>query len=255
MTTQTGTQLDVHDLDAIIGFFKSAYEPVRTDSKEQPLHDPFIARRDRINKNTKGLEKNVEEILGESKTASKANAELIIHKLAYAAAQADGYKGVENFKDEDLRKYLSQASAATGDPTIGNKVELKKSIMSMISARPGTTEYNADSPLGHLISYIAAQKDEESKKINHYRTVLSEHWTEPGTGLMLQKALGGSFNIPLHEIATASNFFTELEQRTAARSQLRTIETTPKPYLQGSASHTPSYSGVPAASDPLTKPA
>lgn len=235
--------LNGHRLEEIIGFFQMAYEPVKTDSKEEPLHDPFVARRDRIHTNTQGLEDTVKGVMGTAKKADKANAEAIVTKLAYAIAQADGYKGeFKDFTDKDVRKYLSQASSAIGDPVIGNKLELLKSIMSLISAKPGTPDYNADSPLGHLISYAATQKDEEAQKINYFRTIVSEHWTEPGTGIKLQKVLGGAFSIPLDATATASNFFNELETRTAARSQLRTLETTAKPYLQTTpAKNTPVY--------------
>ena len=247
-TTTTGT-IDGPSIDELVRFFQSAYQPARTDSKDSSMVDPIVTRRDRIHAHTKGIEKQVETILGGSKTASKSAAGSIIHKLAYAAAQADGYHGgTDSFTQEQVRKYLSQASAATGDPTLGNMTELTKSIMAMISAKPGTPEYNADSALGHLISYVASQNDTETKRMNHYRTVVSEKWTEPGTALTLQKALGGALGIPLHSTATAGNFFQELETRAAAESQLRTIKQAPKPYLQGSAYSAPSYSGAAATS-------
>ena len=223
--------LNGNSLDEVVGFTRMAYETMKTDTGA--FHDPVKERRKRIHTGNSALEETVKGIMGGNEKADKATAQKIVKSLAYEAAKAKGYHGeLKEFSDEQVREYLSQASNATGDPTIGNKWGLIKSIMSMVSAKPGTSDYNADAPLGHLIRYIVAQKDEESQKLNYFRTIASEQWQEPGTGLEMIKAFRAAFpEVPLSKTATAGEFFNHLETLYGAQSQTNTIKNDPKPYL------------------------
>lgn len=202
-----------------------------TDSDKAPDH-PVIERQRRISKNTSGLEDVVKGVLGEGIKASKDQAEAIAKNLAYELAQTEGFAGKpEDVSDEQVRKYLTQASNALGNPTIGNKTELVENIMNLAAAKPGDPLYDANSALAQLISYIAAQKDGESRRLTYLRQLFAEKWARPGDGIELQHRFSDKLRVPLGPTATANNAFTELDRRAALRAQLYAQEQGPKTYL------------------------
>lgn len=155
--------------------------------KAVPADHPVWSRQRRISQNTENIENIVKGTLGSDVRLNPDNgkdverADNIIKRLAYEVAKLEKYAGkFEEFaKNEDLvLKYLGQASQATGNPTIGNKVELKKDILNMSAVRPGDPLYSKESPLALLIQYVAQQADDPSKQLNLIQTLLQQHATD-----------------------------------------------------------------------------
>ena len=220
----------------------AAYRAQQEKSDKVP-EDPIIARQRRIAKNTTSLEDTVKGILGDSLKASKEHADKIIKGLAYKIAQVDGYTGkIDDFSDELVMKYLSNAASATGNPTIGNKTEFIKSIINLAAARPGDPLYDSNSALALLISHAATQQDKESRRVNYLQTLISEKWQQPKYGIALQKGLGDKFGIPFDETATASEALGQIARVTSAESQLRTLRSS-KTYLNDPAKVSEHYAG------------
>lgn len=205
-----------------------------------PEH-PDLKRQRRISDNTQSLEGKVKEVLGSSLKATKDHADNIIKNLAYALAQTEGYKGkIEELKDEQVRTYLSHASSALGNPTIGNQIEFIKSIINMPSAKPGDPTYDANSHLAQLIRYIATQKDEETRREAYITSKLAEAWTQPDKGLKLQDKVRGIFKIPLNRTATANDALGEISRLSALEAQ-KYATTTGKTFLDNAVKYAKTY--------------
>jgi len=187
---------------------------------------PVVIRQRNIAANVQDLEGRVKKSLGDSVKASKEQAEAMIKSLAYSLAQTEGYSGkFGEFSDEKIRTYLSQASGALGNPTIGNKIQFIESIMNLAAAKPGDPLYDSNSALAQLINYVATQKDSESKRINYLRTLFAEKWQRPGDGLELQSKIGHAFGIPLARTATAQDAFGHLERNASLEAQQYALKT------------------------------
>lgn len=200
---------------------------------DKPTDHPFLVRQRKISDNTQGLEGKVKSIVGDSIRADKAKAESIIKELAYALAKTGGYGGkLEDFTDEKIRTYLSQASGALGNPTIGNKTEFIKSIMNLASAKPGDPAYDANSPLAQLIGYIATQQDDGSRRTSYLQQLIQEKWTQPEMGITLQNAIRNKFGIPLNATATAGEALNEINRRATLEAQTYAAQAG-KTYLNG----------------------
>lgn len=198
-----------------------------------PTDHPVLVRQRKISDNTQGLEGKVKDIIGDSIKADKANAKSIIKELAYALAKIEGYGGkLEDFTDEKSRTYLSQASSALGNPTIGNQTEFIKSIMNLTSAKPGDPAYDANSPLAQLIGYIATQQDDGSRRISYLQQLVQEKWSQPEMGINLQDSIRNKFGIPLNATATASEALGEINRRATLEAQTYAAQAG-KTYLKG----------------------
>lgn len=208
-------QLNGMSVGDLAGKLFGAYHVVHEDSDSEKRHDPNADRQRKIKVYSDGIEDIVKKHFegNEVKVTSKTKADAIIKDLAYQLALIEGFKGKpEEFSDQEAARYLTHAANETGNPLLGNKVEFAKNLMNMIAAKPGDTQYDSNSALATLISYIATQKDEESKMLNYLRTMVAQHWNNPDTAKTLQSALGGKFEMPLDPSATAQDFFTALGQ-------------------------------------------
>ena len=139
-----------------------------------------------------------------------------------------------------LFRSLKEAGDALRNPTIANKTEFVKSILNMAAAKPGDPLYEANSDLAQLISYIATQKDEQSRRINYLNTLLAEKWTMPDYGIKLQEKIGKAFEISLDPTATASEALGEINRTAQLKSQLQAAKTG-KTYLKPEVKNTPAY--------------
>ena len=227
-------QLNGMSVEELAGQLFGAYNIIHEDTQTEKRQDPNADRQRRI----KGFADDIEEIVkkhfegNEVRVTSKSKADAIIKDIAYQLALTEGFKGkIEEFSDQEAARYLTHAANETGNPLLGNKVEFAKNLMNMIAAKPGDTQYDTNSALGTLISYIAAQKDEESKLLNYLRTLVGQYWNNPETAHTLQSVLGGKFNIPLNPSATAQDFFIALGQNVQIESQ-RYAASGDKTYLQ-----------------------
>ncbi len=208
------------------------YFPGKEAEKEPEKH-PVLVRQRKIAQNLHDLEDKVKGVLGDSLRADKGKAEGIVKDLAYALAKIDGYsKEMKDFSDEDVRKYLSQAASATGNPAIGNKTDFIKSIINLAVAKPGDPLYDSNSVLAQFIQYIATQQESESKRINYLSTLISEKWTMPELGIKLQGMIREKSGIPLAATATASEALGDINRRASFAAQRDVQENAPKTYLQ-----------------------
>ncbi|MBI2559080.1 hypothetical protein HYW20_07200 [Candidatus Woesearchaeota archaeon] len=181
---------------------------------------PIIERQRRINKNVQNLESIVKDKLGESLRADEKKADSIIKNLAYQLAVDEGYKGkLEEFDDEKARKYLSQAGEALGNPTLRNFTEFKKSIINMVAAKPGDPLYDRNSPLAQFIEHIATQKDEESKKLNYYQSLLQEHATDVRYVSAAQTKLGEKVGVRFSPAANIPEIIGAVSRKGQLQSQ------------------------------------
>ena len=218
-------------IDEAVKELLSAYRAHQEKSDKVP-EDPIVSRQRRITKNVNSLEDKVKGVLGDSIKASKDQAESIAKNLAYDIAKTDGYSGkLEDFTDELVRKYLGNAASALGNPTIGNKTEFIKHVMNLAAAKPGDPQYDGNSALAQLISYIATQQDKDSKRINYLQTLIGEKWAMPKYGIALQSKLGKAFGITFDETATAPEALGDITRLATAESQLRTLKA-PKTYTK-----------------------
>lgn len=231
--TEESIKLNGVTIDQALQEFLKAYrvEQEKGDT-EVPKDHPLLVRQRRIGDNVQGLEGIVKGVLGNTVKADKGKADAIINKLGYELAKAEEYAGKpEELGGEKLRKYLSDAASAIGNPTIGNNTELTKSIINMAAAKPGDPLYEANSALAQLIQYIATQKDTESKRINYLNSLVAEKWAEPETGIKLQSKVGGAFGIPLNGTATASDALSEVNRVAQLEAQQYAAKTG-KTYLK-----------------------
>ena len=190
------------------------------DSHASNADHPIIVRQRRINKNVQDLEGKIKESLGDSLRADEKKADSIIKNLAYQLAVDEGYKGkIDEFKDEDARKYLTQAGDALNNPTIRNKTELKKSIINMAAVKPGDPLYDRNSPVAQLIEYIATQKDEESKRLNYIQSLLQEHATDARYVKASQSKLGGKVGVNFSPAATIPEMIGAVGRKGQLQSQ------------------------------------
>lgn len=162
-----------------------------------PADHPVLERQVRLTDGTEGIEKIVKDTLGKASRldphnqADVAKADSLIRDLAYEVAVIRKYTGKkEEMDSEDVIRYLGEAGTAMGDSTVGNIVELKKSILNMSALKPGHPLYDRNSPVAHLIQYITTQKDDESRLTQHIQTLLQQHATNPKYILATQKAVG-----------------------------------------------------------------
>lgn len=230
--------------DAIRELSQAYLKQAEKGDKAVPADHPFIVRQRRVSDNLRGLEYIVKGVLGTSIKLDSNNledvkkAEDITHKLAYVLAQSDGFKGKpEELDDEKVRKYLTEAGEATGNPTIRNKTELIKSILNLAAVKPGDPLYDNASALARLIEYIATQKDDKSRRINYLNTLIGEKWAMPEYGIKLQKKIGETFRLPLDPTATAGEALSEINRRSQLESQLY-AQTRGKTYLKPEGSGT-----------------
>ncbi|MEK6892449.1 MAG: hypothetical protein AABX25_04645 [Nanoarchaeota archaeon] len=201
------------------------------DSTHVPADHPVIARQRRISDNTHSIEDIVKGILGKSVKAEEGSADKIMSKLAYELAQTEGFKGKpEEFTEEQARLYLSHASSALGNPTIGNRTEFKKSIVNMGAAKPGDPLYDANSALAQLIQYIATQKDKESRRISYLQTLLQEHGTQPGYVTAMQHPVEHAVGKKFNPTASVADMLGELTRKGQLQSQQYAAEAGPKTY-------------------------
>ncbi|MEK6983976.1 MAG: hypothetical protein AABX33_05360 [Nanoarchaeota archaeon] len=183
-----------------------------------PENHPILKRQNRITPIVKGLEGIVKKHLGEAPrfnpdTGNK-KAESILKELAYALAQTEGYGGkIEGFNDELARSYLGQVSTATGNPIFGNMTQLIRIILDLNFANPDNEQYDKNSPLAQLISYIAVKKDKPSNRSNYERQVMGEKWNMLGEdGRAIPRTFTERSGIKLKPYATSSEAFGELER-------------------------------------------
>ena len=226
--------LDGVGLDAAVGELVNAYvAPEHAGIMDIHGDHPVIERQRRIQDNSKGLDKLVENILGKNVKSSQAQAKDIAKTLAHALATAEGeFKGeLKDFKDEDVRKYTSKAGQALGNPAISNYVELVKSIMNMASAKPGDVAYDTRSALAQLIQYVATRKDKQSLRVEYLQTLLQEHSTDMRYITALQGALGHAVGRQFTQEATIPDMITELNDYATLQSQ-RALAQTDKTHLQ-----------------------
>ena len=200
-----------------------------------PENHPVIKRQSRLDSNEKGLEGLVKKSLGDNPRfnphADYAKADEIIRGLAYELAKTEGHKGeLKDFKDEDARRVLSRASQETGNPVFGNKTAFIQSILDLAYANPDSKQYDRNAPIAQLISYIARERDTESKKIVYYRQLFAEKWQRPGDGIALQNQFSAATGIPLARTATANEAFGELERKGQYDAQGALLKL-PKTYL------------------------
>ena len=164
--------------------FYKGFRIVPDKDGKKPKEEPIIERQRRISKNVQDLEGIVKGALGDSIKASKSHAESIAKNLAYEIAKTEGYSGKpEDLNHERILTYLTQAAQATGNPTIGNWTGLIESIMNLPAAKPGDPLYSQNSAIGQLISYIATQKDTESRRLRYLQGRFAELWQKPGIGV------------------------------------------------------------------------
>ena len=194
---------------------------------------PVIERQRRIQENSKGIDKLVEGILGKNVKPSQNQAKDMVRTLAHALAAAEGeFKGeLKDFKDEDVRKYVSKAGQALGNPAISNYVELVKSIRNMASAKPGDVAYDTNSPLAQLVQYIATRKDKQSLRVEYLQALLQEHSTDMRYIQALQGSLGNVIGRQFTPEATIPDMLRELNDYGRLQSQ-RALAQTEKTHLQ-----------------------
>src|SRR3989338_9269386 len=229
---KSGLKLNGVTLDQGIRELMNAYLMQEAhDSTHVPSDHPVIARQRRISDTTHTIEDKVKGVLGSSVRADEGSAEKIIHALAYELAQAEGFHGKpEELTEEKARTYLSQASSALGNPTIGNKTELKKSVINMAAAKPGDPLYDSNSALAQLIQYIASQKDTDSRRINYLQTLLQERATQPGYVTAMQHPIEQAVGKKFNPTASVADMLGELTRKGQLQSQQYAAEAGPKTY-------------------------
>jgi len=208
-----------------------------------PADHPVLERQDRLSFTTEGIEKIVKDTLGDAKRldahnpADEARADQLMRKLVYEFAKTRKYSGKpEDLTSEDVVKYLAELGNATQDPTVGNMVELRKSLLNAPSLRPGTALYNRDSPIGHLIQYIASQQDEKSGKLQHVQTLFQQHASNPEYVLETARRLGPALGRNYGPSATMSELLGDLRQTGELQAQQSAQKgnktyTAPAPYI------------------------
>ena len=203
-----------------------------------PADHPVIARQRRISDNTHGIEDIVKAALGKSVRADKSSADDIIKKLAYEVAKAEGFQGkIEQFTEENVRTYLSQAGNSLGNPTIGNKTEFTKSIINMAAVKPGDPLYDTNSALGQLIQYIATQKDSGARRTNYIQALLQEHATMPAYVTAMQGQFGHAVGRQFGPTASVADMLGELNRKGQLESQQYAASLGPKTYDASSPGH------------------
>lgn len=213
-----------------INFYLAGLSPDEKGANE-PKDHPIIARQRKIADNAHGIEDVVKKILDDSVRADKPRADKIIKSLAYEIAKTEGFKGeLEAFTDEQSRTYLSQASGALGNPTIGNKTEFTKSIFNMAAAKPGDPLYDANSALGQLIQYIATQKDSGSRRANYLQALFQEHATQPAYVTAMHDSLGQAVGKTFNPTASVADMLGEVTRRGQLQSQEYAANVAPKTY-------------------------
>lgn len=223
MTTSTADgslRLNGFTLDEGIRKLVDAYlaHEAKGDTAVDKDH-PVVDRQTRLTNTTEGIEKIVKDALG---TASRFNphnpedvgkADALIKNLAYEFAKTRKYSGsLNDFTSEDVLRYLAEAGNATGDQTVGNMIEFKKNILNMPSLRAGHPLYNRESPIAHLIQYIASQKDDESRSTQHVQALLQQHATDPRYILATQGGLGHATGKHYSPSATIPEMLGDLRQ-------------------------------------------
>lgn len=228
MTTEGSLKVDGFTIDEGLQKILNAYrlEQAKSDTAVPEDH-PMLKRQDRIKLPVKSLEGIVKKHLGDAPRfdieKDNKKAESILNELAYALAQSEGYKDkLENFKDEDVRRYLGQVANATGNPIFNNKTALIRSILDLSFANPENDQYDKNSPLAQLIGYIGVQKDKPSEesgelsssKLNYMKQVTAEKWNMLGKdGRAIPNIFSAKTGIKLKPYATAAEAFGEIERQ------------------------------------------
>ena len=173
--------------------------------KAVPVDHPLLERQDRLTTATEGIEKIVKDSLGDAKRLDPHNpadvgkADALIKSLIYEFAKTKRYAGkMEDMTSQEISDYLQQLGSATNDPRVGSIVEFRKSILNMPVLRPGASLYNKDSPIGHVIQYIAAQNDKPTAELQHAESLFQQHASDPryvlATSAALSRATGKHYN-------------------------------------------------------------
>jgi hypothetical protein len=191
-----------------------------------PTDHPVLARQDNLTTVTEGIEKIVKDALGDSKrldphnSKDVARADSLMKSIAYEFAKTRKYSGkIEDMTDDDVIKYLAELGNATQDPTVGNMVEFKKSLLNAASLKPGTALYNRDSPIGHAIQYIATQKEEGSGRLQHIQTLFQQHASNPEYVTATAHALSHATGKHYGRGATMSELLGDLRQAGELQAQ------------------------------------
>ena len=225
-----GVGLDAAVNEYIGGYVVSEHNGVmQLDGKDHPV----IERQRRIQEHSKGLEKTIEGVLEGKVKPSQNQAKRMVKTLAYELATAEGefHGKLEEFTDEQVRKYTSRAGQALGNPTISSNVELVKSIRNLASAKPGDVAYDTNSALAQLIGYVASRKDKQSIRLEYLQSLLQEHSTDmPYIAALHQKigrAIGKEFSLE----ATIPDMLREVNDYGRLQSQ-RALAQTEKTHLK-----------------------
>ena len=202
---------------------------MQLDGKDHPT----IERQRRIQNNSKGIEKTIEEILEGKVKPSQNQAKIIVKRLAYelATAESEFHGSLEEFTDEQVRKYTSRAGQALGNPTISSNVELVKSIRNLASAKPGDVAYDTNSALAQLIGYVASRKDKQSIRLEYLQSLFQEHSTDMPYIAALQQKIGGVIGKQFSPEATIPDMLREVNEYGRLQSQ-RALAQTEKTHLK-----------------------
>ena len=221
-------------LDEAVNEFTNAYIVPEPNGIMQLHGDhPIIERQRRIQENSKGIEKIVESALEGKVKPSQNQAKNIVKKLAYELAKAESeFNGkLEDFTDEQVRKYTSRAGQALGNPRISSFVELVKSIRNMASAKPGDVAYDTNSALAQLIGYVGTRKDKQSLRLEYLQALFQEHSTDMPYISALQKRLSGVIGKQFSPGATIPEILGEVSEYGRLQSQ-RALAQTEKTHIQ-----------------------
>ena len=226
-------------LDQIVDIMHRATWINNEDTKEQDRRDPNEEREIRIDSNTKPLNDIVSTELHGSRRASEDQAKEVVKRLAYQIAVTEGYgKSFKEFTETDMFDRLQSAGQKTGNSTIGNYVGLVSSIASMHIADPKLPQFDKNSALGVLISYISAKQDDEARKYQTAQEALAMIMSQPGMGVNAIDLINAKFGTNLSHLATYGDVINQLNQNTQiARAKHQASE--PKPYTvnPGAESH------------------
>jgi len=222
-------------LDAAVGEYVGAYVVpehngvMQLDGKDHPT----IERQRRIQEHSKGLEKTIEGILEGKVKPSQNQAKSMVKTLAYelAIAESEFHGKLEEFTDEQVRKYTSRAGQALGNPTISSNVELVKSIRNLASAKPGDVAYDTNSALAQLIGYAASRKDKQSLRLEYLQSLLQEHSNDMPYIAALQQKIGMAIGKQFSPEATIPDILREANEYGRLQSQ-RALAQTEKTHLK-----------------------
>ena len=221
-------------LDAAISEYAGAHV-VSEHNGVMEIHGdhPVIERQRRIQEHSKGIEKLVESALEGKVKPSKNESNRIVRTLAYELAKAEGefHGKLEEFTDEQVRKYTSRAGQALGNPTISSNVELVKSIRNLASAKPGDVAYDTNSALAQLIGYVASRKDKQSLRLEYLQSLFQEHSNDMPYIAALQNKLGGVIGKQFSPEATIPDMLREVNEYGRLQSQ-RALAQTEKTHLK-----------------------